>query len=626
MAVRQSFSFTVKKGQLKKMQYNESQSMAIDHFMGPALVLAGPGSGKTAVVTKRVCTLIEKYNVNPSNILVITFTKAAADEMKERFCRMMDGCRAVSFGTFHGVFFTILKHAYNYSAGNIIGEEEQFSLLKRIVTNFHLEYENEKDFLAGLLTEISRVKGDRLDIDSYYPVNCAKEVFTQIYESYDRSLRHNNKLDFDDMILRCYELFRERGDILSAWQNKYRYILIDEFQDINLMQYEVVKMLAAPDNNIFIVGDDDQSIYGFRGARPDIMQLFTKDYPDTKIISLDVNYRCQEKVVEHALKLINHNENRFKKNIRASRKSDEPVHITEYQDVFEETSDIISLIKKYHEQGISYSEMAVLTRTNEGGRYLIGKLMEHNIPFSSKDSIPSIYSHWIAKNVMAYINMALGNRDRNVFLQIMNKPKRYISRDVLTSPIVNFDEIRAEYINDRAWMMERIDRLEEDLHMLSGLNPYGAINYIRRGIGYDEYLTEYALEMQIPSDELFDVLNELMEASREFDSYSEWFKYIEQYEIMLKNKTKNNREEEKDAVAIVTMHCAKGLEYKVVFIPDTNEGIIPYKKALLNNEIEEERRMMYVAMTRAKDHLYISHVKTRFNKTMEKSRFINELE
>ncbi len=609
------------------MNFNESQLTAIHFHKGPAIVLAGPGSGKTAVVTMRVKTLIEEYHVNPANILVITFTKAAANEMKERFTKLMDrGGIPVSFGTFHGVYFTILKHAYNYRAENVITEEEQLHVLRRIVEKMNLEYENEKEFLENILSEISRVKGDRLELSHYFPTNCAKEVFQRIYEEYDRALRGMRKIDFDDMILYCYELFCERPDLLEAWRNKYQYILIDEFQDINKLQYDVIKMLASPRNNLFIVGDDDQSIYGFRGARPEIMLNFPNDFPGAKIISLNVNYRCQENIVRDAISVICHNEKRYQKEIVAFHKSEEPVHIKEYPDVAEEAGDIISLIRMYQEkEDLSYGEMAILTRTNEGARYIIEKLMEHNIPFRAKDNIPSLYGHWIAQNIFAYINLALGNRDRNLFMQIMNKPKRYISRDVLTSPVINFDDIRMEYLNSRSWMLERIDQLEGDLHVLSNLNPFGAINYIRRGIGYDEYLSEYAQEMEINPDELFDVLNELQEAAREFDTYSQWFKHIERYEEEMKNRKKEVRKTGEDAVNIVTMHSAKGLEYKTVFLIDVNESIVPYKKAVLNNEMEEERRMFYVAMTRAKEHLHICHVKTRFNKNLEVSRFVNEI-
>lgn len=608
------------------MKFNESQQQAITHEKGPALVLAGPGSGKTAVVTNRVKYLIEECKVKPENILVITFTKAAALEMKERFHRLMnvDGI-GVTFGTFHGVYFTILRHAYQYRVENIVTEEEQYSILKRIVDRMKLEYDNEKDFLSGILSEISRVKGDLLDLEHYFSVHCGQEVFQQIYRQYDMALKQSRKIDFDDMILYCHELFSQRKDILALWQKKYQYILIDEFQDINKVQYDVVRMLALPQNNLFVVGDDDQSIYGFRGARPEIMLNFTKDYKDSRIITLNVNYRCQENIVKAALHVINHNENRYKKEIRAQISSEEPVHIKEYQDAAEEATEVIEQIRVYQEDGIPYHEMAVLTRTNEGGRYLLEKLLEYNIPFQTRDTIPSLYSHWIAQNIFAYINLALGNRDRNVFMQIMNRPKRYIGRDALSGPIIDFDALRMEYIHDRAWMLERIDRLEEDLHVIANLNPFGAINYIRRAVGYDEFLMEYAEEKDISKDELFDVINEMQEASREFDDYSTWFRHIEQYEEALREKNRQKKSSKEDALNVITMHCAKGLEYEAVFILDANESITPYKKALLVNEIEEERRMFYVAMTRARQHLHISYVKTRFNKELECSRFLQEI-
>ncbi len=610
------------------MNFNESQKTAISHFDGPALVLAGPGSGKTAVVTMRVKTLIEKYHVEPSNILVITFTKAAANEMKERFTKLMGrGGVPVSFGTFHGVYFTILRHAYNYSAANIISDEEQYGIIKKITAKYSIEYDNEKDFVNGLISEISLVKGDMLDLNNYYSKNCAQDIFRKIYFEYVCTLRNLRKIDFDDMILYCYELFSQRSDILKAWQNKYRYILIDEFQDINKLQYDVIKMLAAPQNNLFVVGDDDQSIYGFRGSKPEIMLQFPKDFKNTRVIELNFNYRCQKNIVDAACAVISHNKNRYEKKYMAANKPSDKVEIREYPDVFEETAYFIDCIKDYHDEGMDYSDIAILTRTNEGARYIMEKLMENNIPFRARDTIPSIYNHWIAKNMFAYIDMALGNRDRSVFLQIMNRPKRYISRDALTSSTVDFDELRNEYLHSKSWMMERIDDFEGDLHVLSTLNPFGAINYIRRKIGYDDYLREYAKEMDINEDDLFDVLNELMESAREFDDYFAWFRHIDRCEEMLaqKNKKKAQNDDAESAVNIVTMHSAKGLEYEAVFIPDANEGITPYKKAVLDNEIEEERRMFYVAMTRAKEHLHIGYVCSRFNKSMEVSRFVNEI-
>ena len=292
------------------MKINKSQLKAINHNKGPMLVLAGPGSGKTLVITRRTQNLIEEYGVNPSNILVITFTKAAAIEMKERFHSLTQGAgKGVCFGTFHAVFFTILKYAYNFNASNIIREDQRYQLFKEIIRQLQLEIDDEKDFISNLISEISLVKGERMDLDHYYSINCSEEVFKKVYQSYQNQLRRANLIDFDDMLLLCFELLRERKDILALWQEKYQYILIDEFQDINQVQYDIIKMLALPDNNLFIVGDDDQSIYRFRGASPDIMLNFDKDYPDSTMVFLDTNYRSTKNIVNSAGNVIKNNKN-----------------------------------------------------------------------------------------------------------------------------------------------------------------------------------------------------------------------------------------------------------------------------------------------------------------------------
>lgn len=272
------------------MSFNHSQEEAIRHFKGPALVLAGPGSGKTTVITHRTKQLIESYHVEPEHILVITFTRAAALEMKERFMNLMDGKRtAVTFGTFHSVFFRILKYAYHYRAENIAREEERQNFIREIIQNLHLEIEDENEFVNDILSEISVIKNDRIALEHYYPKNCSEQIFKAIYEQYEWRMQKENRIDFDDMLLLTYELLAARLDILKLWQEKYSFILIDEFQDINKVQYDIIRMLAAPRNNLFIVGDDDQSIYRFRGARPEIMLGFEKDYPDARRILLNID-------------------------------------------------------------------------------------------------------------------------------------------------------------------------------------------------------------------------------------------------------------------------------------------------------------------------------------------------
>ena len=232
--------------------------------------------------------------------------------MKQRFQTLVEGQRfPVSFGTFHAVFFSILKYAYHYDASNIIREEQRVQIIRELMERYHVDVEDEADFVSGILSEISAVKGEMIDLNHYYSKNCSEELFKKLYQGYMEILLRQRLLDFDDMLVMCYELFTQRKDILAAWQQKYRYILVDEFQDINRVQYEIVRMLAAPENNLFIVGDDDQSIYRFRGAKPEIMLGFTKDYPQAKQTLLGINYRSTAQIVEAAGRLIRHNKTRY---------------------------------------------------------------------------------------------------------------------------------------------------------------------------------------------------------------------------------------------------------------------------------------------------------------------------
>ena len=344
------------------MQSNEAQNNAINHIEGPMLVLAGPGSGKTTVITRRVKRLIEQ-GVNPLNILVITFTKAAAEEMRERFYRLMDDNRGrnVTFGTFHAVFFTILKHAYNLSASNIVKEEERYSIVKNAITRHELDIEDEREFVGNVLGEIGRVKSDRIAIENYYSTNCPSDVFRSIYEEYSGKLRGSRKIDFEDMLCYTYELLTARRDILSAWQSKFKYILIDEFQDINKIQYDTIRLLAQPENNLFIVGDDDQSIYGFRGSKPDIMLNFGNDYRNARKVVLDVNYRSTPEIVKAAGDVIRFNNKRYKKNIRTDKQGGGAVIVRQTKDFIDEYAEVCERIKALvHGEKKSYSDIAVL--------------------------------------------------------------------------------------------------------------------------------------------------------------------------------------------------------------------------------------------------------------------------
>lgn len=605
------------------MAFHEAQLQAIRHKDGPMMVLAGPGSGKTTVITHRVKYLVENHDVNPGNILVITFTRAAADEMQQRFQALMEGRRmAVSFGTFHAVFFRILKYAYRYDATCIIREEQRVQIIRELIARHHVDVEDENEFIASILSEISSVKGEMMDLEHYYAKNCSEEIFKKLYKGYEEKLIQQGLLDFDDMLVMCYELFRQRKDILQAWQQKYRYILVDEFQDINRVQYEIVRMLAAPEDNLFIVGDDDQSIYRFRGAKPEIMLGFLQDYPQAVQTLLGINYRSTSTIVDTAGRLIACNKTRYPKEIHSSRGPGKPVATAVWEDAQAETRGIVQEIQDYVSMGYHLSDIAVLYRTNMEPRLLMERLMEYNIPFQMRDALPNLYDHWITQDILAYIRIARDGAKRADVLRVINRPKRYISRDALEGQEISWEAVKSWY-QDKGWMVERVEQLEYDLRMIGKLAPVAAVNYIRKAAAYDDYLKEYAEYRRMKPEELFEVADQLQESAAAYKTYDAWFLHMEEYARQLKAQM-HNREREVDSVSLMTMHSAKGLEFPIVYILDANENVTPHHKAVLDADIEEERRMFYVAMTRAKDRLHVCYARERYGREQERSRFIDE--
>ena len=607
------------------MNYSKSQEAAIRHKDGPMLVLAGPGSGKTAVITQRIVNLIKGYGVDASGILVITFTKAAANEMKQRFLGLSGLSRMqVSFGTFHAVFFTVLKHAYRFDSSNIITEEQRCQFMREILSYHQLDYRDENEFIADLLGEISLIKNTRIDLANFYSSHCGEEVFRKIYEAYGRRLSQNRLIDFDDMLTYTYELFVKRPDILSAWQRKYPYILIDEFQDINRIQYDIVRMMAAPRNNLFIVGDDDQSIYRFRGARPELMRRFLSDYADAKQLCLEENYRCASRIVQTSLALIGHNQNRFEKHITPARPQAGIVSIREYPAAFQENRAIIEKIRELAAAGVPYRDMAVLGRTNRQPGYLMEQLMAQGIPFFARETAPLVYDHWAAKDLLCYLRLGAGGRRRSDFLQIMNRPLRYLSRDVLDEPQVDLDRWEAVY-GEQPWIARRIAQMAEDLEAMRHMGPFAAMNYVRKGIGYEEFVIDYARTHGQKEQELIEILDEVQQSASGFSTLEQWQAHIEAYRKRVREELKK-RGEAGEGVQILTLHGAKGLEFDTVFLPQLLEGQLPGKRAVLEADIEEERRLFYVGMTRARERLFLSWSKTRYNKEAAPSRFLAELQ
>ena len=610
--------------------FTKSQSEAIRHQDGPLLVLAGPGSGKTTVVTKRVQYLVQDCYISPSSILVITFTKAAATEMKERFLRLMEqseekpqGYGNVLFGTFHAVFFNILKLSYGFTAANILREETRYQYMKEIVDRLKLEIDDENEFISGVLGEISLIKNERISLEHYFSKNCAEDIFRKIFASYEQRKRNARLIDFDDMLSYTWELLTKRPDILEAWQKKFRYILVDEFQDINRLQYDILRLLAQPENNLFIVGDDDQSIYRFRGAKPEIMLNFQKDFPTAGRVLLNDNFRSTRQIVNAAGRVIRKNQSRFAKEITARGGEGPGVRILAFEDQQQECLYLLKEMQEYKKNGGAWQQMAVLYRTNTQPRLLIQKFMEFNVPFRVRDQVPNLFEHWIAKNLFCYIRLACGSKLRKDLLPVLNRPKRYMNRECLNDEIICW-EYMMDYYKDKPYVCDKIERLQYDLKMLGRMGPFAAINYIRHVMGYEEYLKEYAEFRRMNAEDLMEVLNELQESARAYKTYDEWFAYMERYKKEM-DEMRKWQQEVKEGVHLATMHSSKGLEYDKVFILDAAEGITPYKKAVLDADLEEERRMFYVAMTRAKKELTICWAKKQFSHELTVSRFVEEM-
>ena len=613
------------------MERNLAQEKAVCHNQGPMMLLAGPGSGKTTTMTRRVVHLITECRVNPAHILVVTFTKAAAREMRERFWKLcaLSGVRSnyslVTFGTFHGIFYGILKAAYGLTGKNILSEDKKYELLKEIVYKEQVDTEDERELFEGLVQEISEVKNARIPLEHYYSRNCPDEVFRRIYAAYVSACRRARLLDFDDMLLYCYDLLDQRPDILAGWREKFQYILVDEFQDINKLQYDIVKMLAAPRNNLFIVGDDDQSIYAFRGADPGLMLEFPKYYPDCRKILLEENYRCSPQILSAANNLIAHNGKRYAKKLHSAAEAGEAVSFCRYPTAQQEGEGLVRAIKDRLAAGEKPGDMAVLFRGRRQMLAFVPLFAREGIPFYLRDHVQNPLEHWAVRDVEAYLLLAetcRGRMDRSLLLQVMNRPARYLARASLETEQVSFGGWK-DFYRGKDWICERIDLLQRQLQRLAVMPGFSALHYIRRTIGYDRFLEEYGREH--PSDDSFHEALELVEdLARGTANIRELLKKIRAQRQGLEHAQSASRSEK--GVGIYTMHGAKGLEFATVFVPGCCEGECPSKNAGTTEEIEEERRIFYVAVTRARRRLYLSWSARDDRGQKYPSRFLKEMQ
>lgn len=594
---------------------------------GPAMVLAGPGSGKTTVITHRIKNLIEKAEVRPENILVVTFTKAAAISMQKRFSTLMNGGKGqlVTFGTFHSVFYKILRKSRRYEATEILSERQKTDYIREIIGRYGISSNDISELSQNIINDIGNIKGNMLNAQEYEPSCCKKEDFIKVYNAYNLELKKDGKMDFDDILRECYLLLCENHTILEQWRELYKYILIDEFQDINRIQMNIIELLASPLNNIFVVGDDDQSIYGFRGARPEIMIEFKDYYPEAELIVLDVNYRSTQSIINVAGRVIENNKTRLDKCAHANNDKDFQPDIRKFRNQVEELKFVVSKIKEYENQGISLSEMAILVRNNSQIQEISSFLKNRKIEAESGKHRSNIYNGMVAKDILSYVRGALkfdGTYFNEDLIYVLNKPQRYISRQVVLSVNMNISAVR------RIYSKNNIDSFLFHIEMIRKLPPQAALSYIRKGAGYEEYLRLYAIENNIPMSGLLKQLEQLAQECSKFNTLEQWINSIDSAqnsEGQNFGKKSSGEGGTNNRINIMTMHGSKGLEFKAVFIVDANQGIIPTSKALRERDFEEERRLFYVAITRAIDYLNIYAVEERLGCPIEVSMFVEEM-
>lgn len=607
--------------------FNKSQIQAISHMDGPAMVLAGPGSGKTTVITHRIKNLIEKAEVRPENILVVTFTKAAAISMQKRFSTLMNGGKGqlVTFGTFHSVFYKILRKSRRYEATEILSERQKTDYIREIIGRYGISSNDISELSQNIINDIGNIKGNMLNAQEYEPSCCKKEDFIKVYNAYNLELKKDGKMDFDDILRECYLLLCENHTILEQWRELYKYILIDEFQDINRIQMNIIELLASPLNNIFVVGDDDQSIYGFRGARPEIMIEFKDYYPEAELIVLNVNYRSTQSIINVAGRVIENNKTRLDKCAHANNNKDFQPDIRKFRNQVEELKFVVSKIKEYENQGISLSEMAILVRNNSKIQEISSFLKNRKIEAESGKHRSNIYNGMVAKDILSYVRGALkfdGTYFNEDLIYVLNKPQRYISRQVVLSVNMNISAVR------RIYSKNNIDSFLFHIEMIRKLPPQAALSYIRKGAGYEEYLRLYAIENNIPMSGLLKQLEQLVQECSKFNTLEQWINSIDSAqnsEGQNFGKKSSGEGGTNNRINIMTMHGSKGLEFKAVFIVDANQGIIPTSKALRERDFEEERRLFYVAITRAIDYLNIYAVEERLGCPIEVSMFVEEM-
>ncbi|MCM3145332.1 UvrD-helicase domain-containing protein [Brevibacillus sp. MER 51] len=631
--------------QMRDQSLHPGQQQAVHATEGPFLILAGAGSGKTRVMTARTTHLISELGVKPNQIMVVTFTTKAADEIRQRIARQLPAgqARELIAGTFHSIFYRMLLHHQPE-------RWDQQRLLKKDWQKWRLMRETGAllghDELAALketeITEalgiISRWKNEYIlpqEVAYREATNDAEKRAIQLYPLYEATKKKHQWFDFDDMLIGCYEMLRDDSSLLRRYQERITYVMVDEFQDINRIQYETVKLLAAPQNNLCVIGDDDQSIYGFRGSDPQYILGFTKDFPQASTFTLEVNYRSHSSIVSLGYSLIGHNRERWAKECQSFHREEGDTYLFEPEDEEEQASRIVDEIIHRREQGAILGECAILYRTNESARPILERLSEAGIPFHYTQEEDSFYQRQTVRWSLNYLRLALNPDDTDALKEILST--LYISAEMwnaLRSQAIIEDKpilhVLPHLTQLKPYQRKHMQQINEILTACKDVPPAQALELIYEDGKLRDYLKKRAKDREDGRERWSDELQQILAASKRHATISDFLAYIDQMARQEK-EWRTMRPLPDEAVHVLSIHRAKGLEYDHVFLPDLVEGALPHEYTLdelrkgSSGALEEERRLLYVAITRARHSLCIGIPRERFGRKTRTSRFIAEM-
>lgn len=621
---------------------NENQRKAAEKIEGPVLILAGAGSGKTRTVTYRIAHMIKEKNISPLNILALTFTNKAAREMKERAEELIgeENSYNLVVSTFHSFAVRILK-TYSERIGygrnfNIYDVDDQ----KSIITKIKKEMNIKDDIAPGrIANRISKLKEDGVGLDEVsrqldlkIPAN---RLFYDIYKKYDEVLKANNAMDFSDLLLNARRLLDDKY-VLDIIQNRYQYIVVDEYQDTNNIQYEIINLIAAKYRNICVVGDEDQSIYAFRGANIENILNFEKDYPDAYTIKLERNYRSTKRILDTANELIRNNKSSKGKKLWTDGSEGEKIKIFNAKTPYDEAEFIVKEIKAKSKSGVDYKDMTILYRTNAQSRVLEEKLLEGNVPYKIYGGM-QFFQRKEIKDILAYLNLLNNRNDNHNFYRIINVPKRSIGEKTLEkiAEIANERNIpmldALQFVDETNIRGAVKNTLKDFYNMIQGI--YLSLDELSVKEVFDEVITKtkYFDSIEDNKEDRVKNIEELLNSIIELEKRNPHVSLADYLDMVSLTASTDEMEENENFVKLMTIHSSKGLEFDYVFIAGMEDGLFPSCSFESSEEdIEEERRLCYVAVTRAKKELYISYASERMtwgqmNYNRKPSRFIYEM-